>query len=62
MNIVAFDFLGHGESPHPHQSELYTANEVSDMKFVFELHGTKVGGEFLTPVPFNLVRKCHVLQ
>ena len=30
MNVVAFDFLGHGESPRPHQSELYTANEVSD--------------------------------
>ena len=30
VNIVAFDFLGHGESPRPHQSELYTANEVSE--------------------------------
>ena len=28
VNVVAFDFLGHGESPHPHQPDLYTANEV----------------------------------
>lgn len=29
VNIVAFDFLGHGESPRPNQPELYTAEEVS---------------------------------
>lgn len=29
VNIVAFDFLGHGESPRPHQPELYTVNEVT---------------------------------
>ena len=29
INIVAFDFLGHGDSPRPNQPELYTADEVS---------------------------------
>lgn len=29
VNIVAFDFLGHGDSPKPDQPDLYTANEVS---------------------------------
>ena len=28
INIVAFDFLGHGDSPRPNQPELYTADEV----------------------------------
>ena len=28
INVVAFDFLGHGDSPRPNQPELYTADEV----------------------------------
>lgn len=27
-NVVALDFLGHGESPSPHQPALYTVDEV----------------------------------
>ena len=28
VNVVAFDFLGHGESPHINDGSLYTADEV----------------------------------
>ena len=29
VNVVAFDFLGHGESPHINDPKLYTADQVS---------------------------------
>ena len=28
VNVVAFDFLGHGDSPSPNQPELYTIDQV----------------------------------
>lgn len=28
-NVVALDFLGHGDSPKPDRPDLYTADEVS---------------------------------
>ena len=34
VNVVAFDFLGHGESPHIPQSELYNSEQVGQHSFV----------------------------
>lgn len=39
VNVVAFDFLGHGDSPNPNRPELYTENEhFEDLLVLYERH------------------------
>ena len=34
-DVVAFDFLGHGDSPSPNQSNLYTEKEVHELQYSY---------------------------
>ena len=38
VNVVAFDFLGHGDSPSPNQPELYTIDEVCSVIIIIHTH------------------------
>ena len=66
MNVVAFDFLGHGDSPRIHNSALYTADEVSNAHYRDRPVGPKIiialhwkSHHLINTASYKLWRKEH---